>query len=344
MAILYDNFFNILSDISNWADIDLSAVPFSLPPNAVGIMVVVENTGVAGVNVGIQMKGSTDYYYNYIYPDEMRTFFIGVDASQVVECYSESADATFWLAGYFDSDDAVFFINGYEHSMVMTPDAWTTTDLMELPSTDAIATLLYTSINVADPVFGARRPTCTDDYKTLFSLIGGAISQVHIDTGVAYVDLFSGSATRIWDVGYLKRGTFKANLVEVTPSITGSWQTVDLSSDAGVDDGSAIIFAYDQSSSGLSYGVRSTSSLQEFYHKADMENWYVVKLDGSKQFQAKVPDVNMKLFLLGYLFGSTPVPPAPSPNNNELMRHLRWFHNQIDMGCYTGSRTGGGIV
>jgi hypothetical protein len=348
MAVLFDTLLEItVPDTSSWEEIDLSVSPYNLPSNAVGIMVVVEQTAAGGSNVGLRMKGSTDDYINLIYLDEMRTFFIGVDASQVVECYNESADTKFWLVGYFDSDEAVFFTNGYEHSMVATPYEWTATDLPEVPGTiDNIAVFLYVSIN-AGAIFGVRKTGCTDDYKTLFSLIGGAVSPIiyGFPSGVK-VDLYADSATRIWVVGYLHlyKGTFKDNLVDITPIVAGSWQTVDLSADAGSDDASAIILAYDQTGGGESYGIRSTASSDEFYHKADMENWYVVKLDGSKQFQAKISsNTDITLFLVGYLFGSTPPPPPPPiPTNSELMRHMQFFHNGINYGCYTGYRVDGG--
>jgi len=340
MAVLFDTLLDMaVPATSSWEEIDLSVAPYNLPPTAVGIIAVVEMTGVGGKDVGLRMKGSTDDIYNFIYLDEMRSFFIGCDVSQVVECYSASTDSKFWLAGYFDSDDVAFYADSYDKTPGITY-AWSTRDLPEISAGLGLAAIFYVDNNIAGPIFGVRKTGSTDNFHSLFSLIGGAISAVYIDTGIAYCDFYIGSfLSKVRLVGYLKRIIFKENILNVTPVVVGSWTEVDLSADSPVDAGSAIIFARDVSMTGMHYGLRSTASGDELYHKADMINWQVVKLDVDKKFQAKIENFsNIKLYVVGYLYGTPPIPPVPTPTNSELMRHLRWFYNGVDMGCYTGSR------
>lgn len=102
-------------------------------------------------------------------------------------------------------------------------------------------------------------------------------------------------------VGYFEQeAVFPTSPVNKTPGTTGSYQSVDISSDTGVDTAVAALFMIGNPNAGSVY-VRATGSTDDLEAPSDNRQPIVVGLDGSETCEATMPDVDASLWLIGYL-------------------------------------------
>ena len=98
-----------------WTDIDLSAEC----PNAIGVIIMVEETGAAAQDYGLQHNDSTDDRVHPICLSGNQWAIVGCDSNQVIEGYIGAAvSVDFYVAGYFtEASGFSFETNGVDYSL-----------------------------------------------------------------------------------------------------------------------------------------------------------------------------------------------------------------------------------
>ena len=98
--------------------------------------------------------------------------------------------------------------------------------------------------------------------------------------------------------------TFLTNAIDITPTTTGAWVDVDLSSYVPEGTKTALLKIVNTADSGRDYGIRPKGSSETYIGLVDsFARGYtisIVKLDSARTFQAYISETDMKIFLWGY--------------------------------------------
>jgi len=96
---------------------------------------------------------------------------------------------------------------------------------------------------------------------------------------------------------------FRTNNQDITPTTTGAWVDIDLSSYLPTDASMAIIHVWNSHATmGPSYGLRCKGSTDDRYRViyGNRHTWAMVKVDENRKIQAKIENTVLKLYLVGY--------------------------------------------
>ena len=103
-------------DVGTWTDIDVGQHTGS--DTAIGAVFVVNETQRDDHLVGLQMKGSNDYFYRNMDKGDTEVAVVGLD-NQFAEMKIDSTWVDLWLVGYVTSG-AVFFKDAIPHTTSTT--------------------------------------------------------------------------------------------------------------------------------------------------------------------------------------------------------------------------------
>ena len=160
------NYKTVADDISlagalAWTDIDLSVEA----PDAVGVIVAVDNTAAGNDAYGLRKNGSVDNRVDGISGNGWYYGIIGCDAAQIIEGYVGALTTDFYLVGYITAD-FTFETDATDKSPAAGFAAWTDMDCSgDVPvGTTHIIFEVDTSANVRN--YGLRRNGGTEDIHT----------------------------------------------------------------------------------------------------------------------------------------------------------------------------------
>jgi len=309
----------------SWQDVDLSGY---IPTGTSGVILrVVNENSFSDKAFGIRKKGSADDRKdpNGLYAQYHTFMYIGVDASRFIQAYVPDQWITIWLQGWFYTDDAVFFDDGVDKSIV-TEGAWTEIDCGGDVPAGAIVLMFegYAAWGDSPFAIGMRKKGSTDNRTNGTHRHLGILVGCDVDRKVeAYTD---DDTRKFYLVGYIKsgRGSFNTDGIDIGGSAVG-WQLETVAT-----PGAGVLVELCENSFARA-DIREYGSTDDFWDPVT-HGWFLVGIDAS--FQYEYESSGVEIYEMGYIG----VPPLPIPTNSELMRHLQYFHNGINYGCYKGSR------
>jgi hypothetical protein len=320
-------FFNDLIQITgltagSWRTKDLSGAPWNVPTSAIGLVIVAYNS-YNMASFALRSYGSTDNRINSINVYRKYGCYVGCTNS-VFEYYIGSTSVQLFLAGYFE-EDAYFFQN----AIVQTGNGVVTVP-SEVPSSAKaiIVELRGSGTNSWVRSVGVS-PYIQNDYNQ-FGIVG-------LNTSKQY-EIFDPAGNTIYVRGYITQGVWLSSWPDISLTVTGSYRDIDLSPYGPTEFSTgALVCVYPTGTYRL-YDIRPDGITTERYSNQYTEKCsYPVRLPANQIIEGKIQNLDADFYLIGF-FGSYQPPPITKPTNEELMRHLRWFHDGKDQGCYLGSR------
>lgn len=185
-----------------------------------------------------------------------------------------------------------------------TAGSYQDVDVSANVSGDATGVILRVSnaSTSADRAWAVRKNGSTFDYFTDLDVNAQSWDFCGLDASKVFeAKLESITDLTLQLVGYFEQeAVFPTSPVNKTPGTTGSYQSVDISSDTGVDTAVAALFMIGNPNAGNVY-IRKTGSTDDLKAPSDNRQPIVVGLDGSETCEAYMPGVDASLWLVGYL-------------------------------------------
>lgn len=306
MTNFYNTAYDITPTATGWVNIDVSD---KVPENARGLVLLVSAEGGASSYAVAKTALSTTPVAD-IASGLQAYAFTGL----LLGAFSFYRSNTFLkvrLMGYF-TDDAVFFDVGVDKSPGATTPGWQVIDCTnDIPYADtdyAIVEIVNGNTTSGSLAFGLRKQGSTDDRKAVGAIHQFALVPLNARKFEFYTNADSVKKDSLYLVGYVRSGVVKANGVDVTPGSTGAYVNVDRSADTDTVNATGVLVeVYNANPVNSSFALRPNGSTDDFYLKSS-HAFALVGMDQSKIFQAKIAELNEKLFILGYVYYSL-VPP-----------------------------------
>lgn len=285
----------------SWASLDLSSY---LPTTATGVIMLVKNTH-ASIDYAIGLKklsGSTGYT-NKLKCWHQTYMYMGVHTDRTLYAYKGNAAIEFYLMGYFTSD-AVFFDSPYDVSITSSTGTWLNLPNIEsyLPAGAIAAIIEVVSANDTTYQFGLRKDGSTDGrYPGYIQYHEGAI--IGVDSNRIAEGYITSFNVDMYLVGYLTMGYFHTLAKDKSTGTTGSFVTVDMTTDAYSSTGyiTGALTEFYINASTVNGTVRKYGSTDNHYIQMN-HDFPAVGIDSSKRFEQKIADTALDLFVLGYFY------------------------------------------
>ena len=184
--------------------------------------------------------------------------------------------------------------------------AWNTVNLStnDVPA-NSIAVLRFICNDTNTRNFGVRRKGGADtrigsiydtSQVTVFVCTdASSIIEVNIDS----------TEVEVWIEGYLDTDYVTPDtsgaLTDITPGTSGSYQTIDISTETGAETATAALIEYNSGLSNRSFGYRyKGQATDDFYTNSAGQNYFIVGVDSNEQFEYKAEDIGDKIYLVGW--------------------------------------------
>jgi hypothetical protein len=287
-----------------WVDVDVSA---NVPSGTKAVLLKIVNTSASDYVYGIRPVGSSVTRTGYIDSFEHLSWAIAIvklDASYKFQAYINNTAVKIYLWGYTDED--ICFVNPYNKSTT-TINAWVDVSNTELPNGSKGA--IYERVNAQTSIqaFGLRPKGSTADIKPEIVNQSHAWALIGIDTN-KYSQQYIGNTLcglYLWGRAGSDFVSF-TNPYNITPTTTGSYVTVDLSS--YIPDGAygicGLMFNItnyacigDIRKYGSSDNHSAYSYVYNFYGK-----FFIVGCSSNRKVDIYISDTGLKVYLWGYFF------------------------------------------
>jgi len=211
---------------------------------------------------------------------------------------SDELPETVMAQSFFPLDEV-----DYVNITPATSAAWTDIDCSSYVPAGATGVILHTYGWSSAHACRVRRKGATDNLSTTNPITSGSGTLVGVDANREFqAYLANVSQQRLYLLGYTGTGvTFLTNSVEKSPSTTGSFQTVDCSSEAPGANG--LIFHVVGSSTAYYVGARHYSSTDVRYARTLYSGCFGIVIGCDSQQRCKIYRGNtaVKIYLVGYI-------------------------------------------
>lgn len=305
--ILFDTKIDVTPAVrSSWEEIDVSQW---LPSDATGVILHSAYDELGRDYFCARKKGSTDDFSANSKLLGTNLILCGVDDDKKFEAYvGDEATAKLYLIGYTDS--SVVFLTNVSSRITTTLNAWIDENAAPDVPSDAtgVIVLMVNTDAAASRTAQIRQKNSTND-------LGGqsdvsSVSYVYLICGLTH-QLFQqkiGGATtnECYIAGYvLSPITVYMNLVDISIGTVDEWIEVDTGlagksiaiiacNNTDSEDTRMFKFRKIGESSVLEYGDDES----RFFY--DENRFFLVALDSSGKFEAKIDDLQMKTYLHGF--------------------------------------------
>lgn len=313
MAVFLETPANISpATTGSWQTVNLDSYIAGLPSNTSGVML--KFIGGTSTTMGARKHGSTDNRTSYNYYAGM-SFYIGCDNLRRINVFRQNTNVTVYVVGYF-TDDARFFTNGVNKSP-STTSAWTDIDCSSVVPKDAIAAIF--DVKNAG-TFGFRKKGSTNGRTAGTAAHNGVI--VGLDANKICQMYTTVGADTAYLVGYITKGVFLNNSVDVSIGTTGAYTDIDVSGHANAANAVGLVIEV-YSSLDRNYGLRSNGATYDHYMKHQYHDWGAVGLDSNKIFEGKIDSTTVDFHVIGYLHAETPASTSRRPTNRRKYTNQR---------------------
>ena len=216
--------------------------------------------------------------------------------NQRIEVYREHVSVDVFLHGWTCGGDA--YLDTQPNRTPGVGSVWSDIDVSDI-CPDSVG-VIYEIQDQNGWFYGVRKKGSTDGYDGAsfhrWGVIGCDENQVFQFNPI----LFGGTIRqKVFITGYFtaEGAEFFTNRIDITPTIAGSWEEIDISSYL---PGKRAAFIHVTSSiSGKNYGLRAKGSSDEIYRGFLMQGFGVAPVDLDGKFEAKIQDSNVHMYLLG---------------------------------------------
>lgn len=237
----------------------------------------------------------------------------GVNASSQLDLYKNNANAVYWLQGWFTGSEAAYFDAGINKTPAGT--GWQDIDCsLNVPVNTKFAIFEHSNaastqgINFKKKGSGdLRQPSY--DHSHLWYVVG-------LDTNrLCQVYLEASESNTIYLVGYINYGISNETANDVSLSITGSYQDIDLSALAPSNALAVIIETKGIAGTGQYYGLKPNDHVNDFYPSAnglyyDSTVFDVIALDAGKIIDGKISATSIDFYVHGFITSAEIAPVA----------------------------------
>ncbi|WP_448578888.1 hypothetical protein [Thermosphaera sp.] len=315
------------STTGQWVDVDLSA---NVPPGTKTALLKIVNTSSSiDYNYGIRPKGSSVTRVLKLLNRTNCIAVVKLDVNYVFQAYIESTLLKIYLWGYSDED--LCFINPYDKS-TNTTGQWVDVANDELPSGAKGAIYERVNLEPAANILGLRPKGSTTDLSSSsrINYIGHDWAMVGVDVN-RYAQQYAATTNLdlyLWGHAGSDFTPF-VNPVDITPTTTGAWTTVNLSS--YIPEGAyGVLLAFHNTSSTTMYegDCRKTGSTDDFWRKirALFVKWYAVGVDSNRNVDIYIESTSVKVYLWGYF-----KPPITYVNISDYASGLETFSGRASL-------------
>lgn len=197
-----------------------------------------------------------------------------------------------------------FFTNYIDYSLGVTGSYQTQDASGDLPE-DATGVILiqYSLDGVANQGVYQRHPDSSDDfYRAGVGLQnqGGKYAIVGINDAGEWEQKINDLDVNTKLLGYTdSRIKLFDDVIDVSITDTGSWETVDLSSD--VPDGATGVIILAETGSDYKFGMRHPDSTDTIFYN-DVEGWVygLCGINEAREYEVQIENVGVKQYLVGY--------------------------------------------
>lgn len=218
MAVFFTNAYDIsITALATWTDKDLSAY---IPAGGKIAIVRIEQPVTTGT-VGVRKNGETGGCASSLGTNYQTVVYGGLDANRICELYTSRADTKFWLLGYFDDTEAGNFTDYTKVNVVN--NTWENIDISAQAPAGAVAAVLNIRTNDYTYYWNVRKPGSTDNRLCIQNIYaGGAV--IGLDSSRRYQGISRyQNETMFYIVGYLSKGYFETNGIDVGFTTVGVW-------------------------------------------------------------------------------------------------------------------------
>lgn len=200
---------------------------------------------------------------------------------------------------------AVTWLDPVILSLDSTLSTWVDVDVSAYVPAGATGVILHLAGASSAPTLGIRKKGSTDarfgKFNTTTTHMWAAIG---IDGNRVFQTWRSRTDARIRLVGYTSdEAVFFDNGTEITPSSINTWTDADISAATGSNTALGVIVEIKNTiTTSYNFGVRKKGSTDEYYYLI-IENgitWAFIGVDELETLQAKVGNLGVKVFVLGY--------------------------------------------
>ncbi|MEM2262079.1 MAG: hypothetical protein QXK24_06480, partial [Ignisphaera sp.] len=226
-----------------WVQIDVSS---DVPAGTKAVLLKIVNASSTSYNYGIRPVGtsSTIFYGTVTSTTGCAIAIVKLDSNYKFECRIENTSVKIYLWGYTDED--ICMVN-YVDKSISTTGAWTDVTCSELPdgSTGAVFEVINTS-TAPTPFINLLRPKGSSTNHSSQGKLRPSSHKwavVGVDNNKVCQNYIDNTASKIYLWGRAgNEFTSFLNPYDITPTTTGAWVTMDLSS--YIPEGSSGILLY----------------------------------------------------------------------------------------------------
>ncbi len=337
MPTILSTYIDITPVSSGWQTIDIS----SHVPAGTAMVIVTATYNSGGQTFASRYAGDSSGYggagdpglTQRINPSSTTgrmTHFVPVDGNRWIDIYTEDITKVgyIYLVGHFATEDVGIFSTKTEIDPTLT---WLTTSYKDLDlSSDVpigVDNIIMETPNHYSGGYFYIQPKGASVADLAYRRYHGNMNCLCMKLDASRVCSVKGTNsayTQMWRIGYFKNTIgMKTDILDKTPALGGTWETVDVSGDAPASATHAIVrFCNVASPTAVyQYDIRKKGTTpQDLYlDGTTLRSDEIVELDGSDQFEVKVENVtNLKVYVVGYLETSIPANPNEFSGSAEL--------------------------
>jgi hypothetical protein len=286
-----------------WVDIDVSA---NVPSGTKAVLLKIVNTSTTGYSYGIRPTGSSITRTGYITSDLAVSWDIAIvklDSYYKFQAYIGNTAIKIYLWGYTDED--ICFVNPYDKSTTTT-NAWVDVSNTELPNGSKGA--IYERVNNQSGYrnFGLRPKGSTADIEPKINNQSHAWALIGIDTNKYSQQYITDTLCDLYLWGHAGSDFVSfTDPYNITPTTTGSYVTIDLSS--YIPDGAYGICGlivntsavYSYSGDIRKYGSSDNHSAYSYIYSV-CGRFFIVGCSSDRKVNIYIDNTAVKIYLWGY--------------------------------------------
>lgn len=286
----------------SWTDVDVTS--YVDAGNTAGVILHIVNDSSTVYDYGVRKNGSTDDRYNEIKDGNQHTWIaVGVDSNDVFEAKIENASLKIYIVGYISNDEGTFQTNAtlYQNT---SSETWQDLDISSDTGTDTALAAFFDCTYTQSTMYnyGLRKNGSTDNRLQRcmehFGAMMACDANEILESYTNYAGI-SGYEINFYLTGWLFDSVVTVtNAVDYSTGTTGSYQTVDLSSD--IPSGANGAFVQFVASNNYKVAIRDADDDWDEYKLIYRNQYLWTAIDSSRQAEQKIENTGADLYYWGY--------------------------------------------